>query len=1394
MKKIIFFLVGCIVGLATATAQINSYNFAYTAGTYSEISGGTTVYSGAAQGADSLRLENYAFVPGDTLISEIATVTGYPIGFNFNLGSQIFTHFAISPNGFIYLGGESFTVDATEVSSDINVSWGSGTKNPVLSDNNRFEEGATNLLGFSRITASVTSDGSNDISATTADANTEISYSLSGTAGSRVLTIQFKKIILSWSATAMDAVDVQIRLYEADSKVELIFNDFAQTDERVWAEIGLKGSVLGNTKYVFIDSDSNWSTATADVTGNVNLRNTVCDNGATFTFTPPPACVAPASKPTGLEMEATSNSIGGSFAPADADKYLVLAGLTENIALIGTNDKPKADKSYNVGDSINGKWRVIAFSSATTFSFDGLESSTEYTVAVYPANTECLGGPKYYTMGTPLNDVIKTLPGAPQLSISEGGFTGLKLAAQANAANNPVIVAVNSGQWDVDNNQNQLNDGVFGTPTLNMNTGDQLTGGGKIIYKGPASNAIEVTGLAPNKLVNFAAWSYDETDNAISSTLVKLNVTTWGALPYLLDFSQYAAYGIPVDWEQEGNYFELKQNNATRRGNLLEARVTGASPQASAYSSIATQYLQLAPGNSRLVLSGILTHTTGSRPYVTTGYTEWEENDNMAFLVKKIGETDYIPVYTINASNAANFFTDATAAGSYSNIVIPIEGFGNETVKVKIAWTTHKTGTLLWDIAKFLIEEKSDHEAPINLTVDLASIVGNQAKITWERHANGTESVWEVRYRPIDTEWNTPVQTTDVNYLFTTLPANTKVEVSVRAVIGPNTYSPWTTPISFKTAYGLPYNENFNNYDATSFGTNSGWTLSPSSPLYLAWDEIARALRFGLRQSNPPKYATALLPKLDFGDGSANYRLAFDLSIENPDYPINSTDSIYVIDNTAEGEIILKKYHDVSGKETIDLEGFSGIKQLGFKLVEGTRDNGAYLLDDVSIFPTCSVAVSNAQASEITTEGAKVSWEGEASEWLVFIRKAGETTKDFVVRTEKDSLFTGLDEATAYEVGITTSCVPGDTAQVTIVRFTTRTSIPCGQASHIEATSTTESVSLTWESEAYKFNVKLRAVGTDAWQERTVAGKTFTFTGLTHNTDYEYSIQTICDAEGDVSEYTTPATVKTVEITCLAPTNLVADLLAYNSATLSWEGAASKYELSWAQTGNDWTVAVVEGKSYNLIDLIPQTAYQAKVRAICAATDTSAYTDVYSFTTPAIPACPIPTGLSAGSINDHSAILSWTADAANTSWDLRYRSGTSSSSIDVEGLAVSWYELTGLTANTVYLWQVKAHCASTNNESVYASQENFTTASTSITSVNSGALKVAVSNRLISVLNPEGAYINNIRLYAVDGSLLQDFDVRSTDNVLIQTYITQQIAIVNVIGKDTQAVFKVAVK
>lgn len=976
------------------------------------------------------------------------------------------------------------------------------------------------------------------------------------------------------------------------------------------------------------------------------------------------------------------------------------------------------------------------------------------------------------------------MPGAPKLSLEENSFTSLKLAAEANITNDSVIIAQNIGQWAIDAVNNQLNDGVFGTPTLDLNVGDNIPGGGKIVYKGPASGAIEVTGLEPNKLINFAAWSYNETQGAISSEFAKLNVTTWGELPYFLDFGQYKAYDIPVDWEQEGDFFRLETSSSTGRGGYLSCNKLPASETGS-YASITTQYLKLTPGASRLHLIGRLFQTSTTRPFPENDLTEWDTKDSLLIQIIKYGTTDPVTVYTVKAANAF---------GGNFNVDLPITGFANDTVKVKLAWRVHsssgKTNSL--HITSYVIEEIPSYEAPINLTVEPASIIGGQANVSWEKHATGTESAWEVRYRPINAEtWSTPVETSETNYLFTTLPTDTTVEVQVRAVVGLNVYSPWSFPaLSFKTGRGLPYSEDFTYTNATGFTSGSGWTITVAA--MALWN--SGTLRLRPYQSSTPATAYALLPKLDFGDGSANYQLAFDLSVSGA---VPDNDSIYVIVKTDEEDIILEKYgNTVTGRDTVDFPaGFAGIQQIGFKIIENTRSTSAYFaLDNVSIFPTCPVVVSNAQATEVTTASAAVSWGGDADEWLVFIRKAGETTKNFAVWTENDTLFAGLDEATTYEVGITTSCTPGDTARVTIVRFITLTTIPCDPVSNLTTSATTESVTLAWESEASKFNVRFRQTGNEAWTERVVEGaKTVTFTGLTHNTNYEYSIQTVCsEAEGDSSNWSETAIVKTFEIICFAPIN-IAGTVGYNTATLSWRGEAEKYELSWAKTGDEWTIAEVDGESFTLTGLIPATAYQAKIRSICDEGDTSAYSPVYTFATVPVPACPVPTDLRVSSLSDRSAVLSWTADDANTSWDLRYRPGNVQAWTDTLALTTTSYELTNLTENTTYLWRVKAHCAATENESGDANQSQFTTYKTGIASIK-GDLQVFASQRIINVLNPEGAYIDNIRLYALDGSLLQDFDVRSSDNVFIPAAISRGIVIVKVYGENVSSVFKVLIK
>jgi len=1103
MKKIFSLLIAALLFALHTQAQINHYSFSTsTPGAYTPVSGGTIVYSGAAQGVDTLSLENYAFAAGDTLINEAAEVTGFPIGFNFKLGETEFTSFAVSPQGFIYLGNTTFTVDAVDA----------GGSPAVFADEARFTEGATNLIGFSRVTGTATASYS--IPAT------EISYLLSGTTDNQVLTVQFTKLTIQFgSVGAFQDVDLQLKLYEVDNHVEFVFNNFTPTSNvsgnMTWCEIGLKGNVAGNTKYVNASQNSNWSNATSGTTGTATLRLTTVPDGLTFTFTPPPTCVTPTQKASDLALTATSTSITGTFTKStDADKQIVLLG--KKISLIGNTHKPTDNTVYSVGDSIADKYEVVYVGDASTFTVNNLEGSTNYTVLVYSFNDACLYGPKYFaTSQGRLSGNVTTLPAAPELSVVGNGFDAVRILATANAEGHDVIVAQNIGQWATDNNNNQLNDGVFGIPTADLNVGDAITGGGIVIYKGAASE-ITVPDLTPNTLINFAAWSIDS-DDAISSTVTKANVLTWGTSPYLVNFGQFKPYAVPEGWEEGGDEaFDLVASSTTKRGDYLRAY----NVSAYSYNSITTQYIKLAEGESRLVLEGSLTHTTGVRPYATSNYTEWADDDSIVVLLQKFGETEFTPVATFAKADSTSF------GGTYS-LVIPISGFENDTVKIKLELKLGAVtnGTLTYTITKYLVEEIPQYEAPINLAVD--SIYTSYAKVTWERNTEGTETEWQIRWRKEGSQtWSEPVTTDTTLYYFTNLPTDATVEVQVRAKIDQE-FSPWTFSLTFDTGYGIPYFQNFDGYaSATAFATGESWTITDATNHTLL--NSAGTLNLAFRKNPAPSSAFALSPQLDFGDGSLNYTLKFKIAANG--LSAVPTDTVFAVIAEYDGTDYIYQVLDTltSESETVFYElpvsGVQGIKQAGFYIAENVRSTSATLsIDSFSVEFTCPPLASNVSAVKIIHSEATIAWEGANDNWLIFLRKAGETEKEYVEFSGNEKKFTDLDLGTTYEFGITNSCSEGDTAKLNIFTFTTLSEAPvCPVPTNLQATAITEtSALLSWDAddENLSWDLRYREGSATTWIDSVgLTSTSLLLQDLNANTVYLWRVKAYCEANVE-SEY-----------------------------------------------------------------------------------------------------------------------------------------------------------------------------------------------------------------------------------------------------------------------------------
>jgi hypothetical protein len=165
--------------------------------------------------------------------------------------------------------------------------------------------------------------------------------------------------------------------------------------------------------------------------------------------------------------------------------------------------------------------------------------------------------------------------------------------------------------------------------------------------------------------------------------------------------------------------------------------------------------------------------------------------------------------------------------------------------------------------------------------------------------------------------------------------------------------------------------------------------------------------------------------------------------------------------------------------------------------------------------------------------------------------------------------------------------------------------------------------------------------------------------------------------------------------------------------------------------------------------------------------------------------CETPVSLNVTEITHTSATLSWEeGNEANLTWELRYSEAAQVSWIYVDVLEDKTYFLEGLTQNTAYLWSVRAHCIG-DLTSEWATQNNFSTQEWSVNEFNKKLMTVFASGKILNIINPENRYIENVQLFDINGRLLFDFTIKSTDNVLLPTNLNSAMVLfVKIIGKN----------
>ena len=243
---------------------------------------------------------------------------------------------------------------------------------------------------------------------------------------------------------------------------------------------------------------------------------------------------------------------------------------------------------------------------------------------------------------------------------------------------------------------------------------------------------------------------------------------------------------------------------------------------------------------------------------------------------------------------------------------------------------------------------------------------------------------------------------------------------------------------------------------------------------------------------------------------------------------------------------------------------------------------------------------------------------------------------------------------------------------------------------------TAHEATITWTSNASDWEIQLNDETPIAVTEAT-----YTFDSLDPETTYSVKVRTNCGDDG-YSEWTNAVSF-TTGIACPVPTDVTVSNVTGYTAEVSWTSDASNFVVAYksgvVREVEEWTEVNVTTNSYSLSDLVPETEYLVRVKAVCGGIDGESLWATISFTTTV--ACPTPTVTV-------SNITAYTAEVSCTNTGAEYFSLMLGEEVIAENVTMP-YILTELEPNTSYTVKVKAICGGEDGESEWSDGTSFMT-------------------------------------------------------------------------------------
>jgi hypothetical protein len=275
---------------------------------------------------------------------------------------------------------------------------------------------------------------------------TNIVYGTTGSAGSRILTVQFSNMQFFGNATPN--LSFQIKIYESDGHIEFIYGTMTAGTATYTYTCGINAATISAVPTAAqLSTQQTANTGTFNATPQ-NLLATVPESNSMLSFAPNPPQTAPNS-PTSLTFTNTGSST----------------------TTLNWNDNSSDEIEFPVyisTDNVNFSYIGAAAANAVSIPVVNLAPSTTYYFQVWAAketkfSTSSANGNVTTLATVPLSGAFTINPAAPISSTNFQTFSQADTALSNNGVNGPCVFTVSSGVYA----EQSLLGPIFGTSSTN---------------------------------------------------------------------------------------------------------------------------------------------------------------------------------------------------------------------------------------------------------------------------------------------------------------------------------------------------------------------------------------------------------------------------------------------------------------------------------------------------------------------------------------------------------------------------------------------------------------------------------------------------------------------------------------------------------------------------------------------------------------------------------------------------------------------------------------------------------------------------------------------------------------------------------------------------------------